>query len=64
MNYETDRIIRWPELQQILGVSRSTYWRYEKAGKAPKRVRLGPGRATGWRKSEIDKFVQELQLVD
>ena len=64
MNQETDRIIRWKELQGIVSVSRSTWWRYEKSGKAPKRVRLGPGRATGWRLSEISDFLKELPQVD
>ena len=61
--HRTDRILRWKQVQPIVNVSRSTWWRYEKSGKAPKRVRLGPGRATGWRESEIDKYVQELEQV-
>ena len=63
MTQETDRIVRWKELSGIVGVSRSTWWRLEKTGKAPRRVCLGHGRATGWKMSEIAKFIQELQQV-
>jgi prophage regulatory protein len=34
-------------------VSRATWWRWIKAGRAPKPVRLGPG-IVAWRVSDID----------
>jgi prophage regulatory protein len=36
-------------------VSRATWWRWVKAGRAPKPVRLGPG-IVAWRASDIDIF--------
>ena len=60
---KSDRILRWAQIKEKYPVSRSTWWRLEKAGIAPKRVRLGLGRATGWRESAVDKMIAELEQV-
>ena len=47
------RIIRAKELGERLSVSRTTLWRWERAGLLPKRRRIGPNVA-GWFEHEID----------
>ena len=52
------RIIRKPELFSKVGLSDATIWREEKAGRFPKRIRLG-GMSVGWFSDEIEKWFQE-----
>jgi len=57
MNQETrKRIIREKERLYLTGVSPSTWWRLEKAGKAPKCFKLGPS-AKGWLISDIEDWI-------
>ena len=56
------KIIRWKELCEKLGgkeeaPSKVTIWRWERKGRFPKRVAIGPG-TKGWIESEIDEFIQ------
>ncbi len=51
-----DTILRMPDVSKISGLSRTTIWRYEQAGRFPERVSLGGG-SVGWYKSEIDNWV-------
>jgi len=37
---EPDRFIREPEEKRITGLSRTTRWRLERAGKYPKRIQI------------------------
>ena len=34
---------RDPKLDEVTGATRSTRWRWEKAGNFPKRIKIGPG---------------------
>jgi prophage regulatory protein len=52
------RIIRKPELLNMIGLSDPTIWRMEKEGKFPKRLRLG-GNSCGWLESEITGWLTE-----
>ena len=52
-----DRILRAQEVQQLVGLSRSTIWRLERKGDFPDRVPLGIG-SVGWLKSDIDAWMQ------
>ena len=45
------KILRWAELKPILGLSRMTIYRMERAGTFPQRIRIGSG-AVGWLKHE------------
>lgn len=54
----TTRIIRKPELLNMLGISDPTVYRMEKAGKFPQRLRLG-GNSCGWLKAEVDGWIAE-----
>lgn len=54
----TQRIIRKPELLNMMGLSDPTIYRMEKAGKFPQRIRLG-GNSCGWLQSEVDAWISE-----
>jgi prophage regulatory protein len=47
-----DGIIREPECRRLSGLSRSTRWRLERAGKFPRRRQISDN-AVGWLKSEL-----------
>ena len=47
-----NRLIRLPEVLEILPIARSTWWGWVASGKAPAPVRLG-NRCTCWRYSEV-----------
>lgn len=51
-----DRMVSEPERRLITGVSRMSWWRYERAGTAPRRVQLGPNRVA-WRLSELLNWI-------
>lgn len=53
-----ERVIRKPELLNIVGLSDPTIWRMEKAGSFPKRLRLG-GNSCGWLETEIVAWLSE-----
>ena len=71
MQHETEdeKIIRFPELQEMLGgVSRTTVWRWEKIGWLPKRIQLGPRSrgskgSKGWKLTEIKAHIKNLKRV-
>ena len=58
-----DEIVREPERQRITGLSRTTWWRHEKQGRAPRRVALSDN-AVGWLRSELDEWLQSRRRVD
>jgi prophage regulatory protein len=55
-----DRIVRQRELRERIPVDDSTIWRWEQAGKFPRRIRLGPN-SIGWRESEIAQWLDDRQ---
>ena len=56
-NDAQDRIVRTQEVQQLIGLSRSTIWRLERKGDFPARLPLGTG-SIGWLKSDIDAWMR------
>ena len=46
------RILRTADVISILGISRSTLWRWEKSPDFPPKVRLGPN-TVGWCQADI-----------
>lgn len=54
----TDRILRRPEVEQLIGLSRSTIYEAIAQGEFPKPLRIGK-RAVGWRQSTIDAWLAE-----
>jgi len=58
-----DRFIRLPELRQITGLSDTSIWRYEKAGRFPRRRAIGPN-AVAWLESEIQDWVSDRPFIE
>lgn len=56
------KVINKRLLLELVGVSYTTWWRMERAGKAPKRIRLSAGRV-GWRQGEILDFLASRESV-
>lgn len=52
------QIVREAERLATTALSRTTWWRLERAGLAPKRVRLGAN-SIGWIRSEINRWIEE-----
>ena len=52
------RILRKPEVLDMVGVSDATLWRWERDGKFPKRIQLGSN-SCGWIEGEILDWVQD-----
>lgn len=50
-----DRILPWPQVRPIAGISRTTAWRLQNTGDFPRPVVLSPGRV-GWRESEVQAW--------
>ena len=53
------RIIDWKRLREMQPYSRMHIYRLEKAGKFPKRVRLGQNRV-GWVHEEVEEHLRRL----
>ena len=53
-----DSILRPNDVLAMLGVSRSTLWRWVRAGLLPPAIKLGQ-RAVGWRRSTIERWLEE-----
>lgn len=58
----TDRIVRPAEAVTITGRSLATLWRDEKAGRFPKRIRLGEN-AVGYRLSDLQAWIDSCEIV-
>jgi predicted DNA-binding transcriptional regulator AlpA len=54
-----DRVLRLPQVLEIVPVSKSTWWHGVRIGRYPQSVRLGQ-RAVGWRASDIQKLIAAL----
>jgi predicted DNA-binding transcriptional regulator AlpA len=51
-------ILRKRAVIQRTGLSDTTIWRLERAGRFPKSIRLS-GNAVGWREAEIDQWIKD-----
>lgn len=58
----TDRFVREPERNLITQRSPAQWWRDEKEGKAPRRVRIGPN-AVAWRLSELVAWCESREIA-
>ena len=54
------QVLRIGEVVADYGLSRTSIWRKENLGTFPKRVRLGAGRAVGWRRSDLEEWLKGL----
>jgi prophage regulatory protein len=55
---ETPRLIRLPELQTLIPLSRTGIWRGVAAGALPRPIRLSKN-VNAWRLDEVTAFIQE-----
>lgn len=51
------KFLRLPQVLDITGVSSTTLWRWEKAGRFPKRVHIGPN-TVAWLESDILSWME------
>ena len=56
------RILRWREVAPIIGCSRMTIARMEKAGTFPRPIRIGNG-SVGWLKHEVEDWLAQRMAV-
>ena len=53
-----ERVLRWPEVHQHVGLCRSHVHNLVKNGRFPKPVKLG-ARASGWLESEVHAWIEK-----
>ena len=56
------KILRWREVAPIVGCSRMTIARMEKAGTFPQRIRIGNG-SVGWLEHEVEAWLAQRMAV-
>lgn len=54
------RIMRFKEVREVTGLSKTTINRFEKEGRFPTRVSLGP-RSIGWFEEDVKEFLMALK---
>lgn len=59
----TNRLMRYPEVVEATGLSKSTIQRMEKTGCFPKRVQIGV-RSVGFYKEDVEAFISSLSLAE
>jgi prophage regulatory protein len=58
-----NKIIREPELLKLVGLSRTTLWRRERAGDFPRRRQLS-SRSVGWVLSEVLQWIDQGPIAE
>jgi len=53
-----EKLIRLPQVAELLGVSKSTVWMYAREGKLPKATKLSP-RVSVWKLSDIMALIEK-----
>ena len=55
---DTDRLIDADELRELIPLSKMQFWRMEKAGRFPRRIKIGQ-RRVAWRLIEIRQWIAD-----
>ena len=55
------KALRWPQIHELTGMSRTTVWRLETAGKFPRRRRL-TSNAVAWIEDEIMEWLDSREV--
>lgn len=50
-----DRLLRWPQVREIVGLSRTTAWRLQKAGLFPDPIEVSVNRVA-WRERDVEAW--------
>ncbi|MEP7152316.1 MAG: AlpA family phage regulatory protein [Nitrospira sp.] len=53
---ENIQVLREKERHRITGLSRTQWWRLERAGQVPRRIPLGEN-SVGWLKGELESWI-------
>ncbi len=53
-----NRVMRFEEVAQCTGLSRTTIWRLERAGKFPARFKIS-NKAVGWSAQEVENWLEQ-----
>jgi len=61
-NYQ-EKILRFPQVATITGLSRATVFRLEREGEFPSRIHVGK-RGVGWKSSEISAWLESRPRCD
>lgn len=61
---EPDRILKLKEVSEMTSLARSTIYNYIQEGTFPRGVNLGKDRRVGWRLSDIQKWIRDLEPVE
>ena len=59
MDEQNCRLLRLPQVLDLIPVSKSTWWAGVRSGRFPQPLRLG-ARCTVWRQRDIEKLVAQL----
>ena len=54
-----EKLLRVPQVAEMLSVSKSTVWQYAREGKLPKATKLSP-RVSVWKESDVIALVDEM----
>lgn len=54
---EPDKILLWPQLRELVPLSRVSVWNLRRSGDFPAPVKLSPNRV-GWRLSEVQRWIE------
>jgi prophage regulatory protein len=52
------KLLRFPTVRELTGLSRSTMWRLERRGEFPKHHRIAPN-IVAWSESEVTRWIEE-----
>jgi prophage regulatory protein len=63
VNTMAEKILRTPTVLQMIGLSRTTVWRMERAGTFPTRRKISSG-TVGWFESEVLTWIAEREKVE
>jgi prophage regulatory protein len=55
---DLEPLLREPDVLRLVPISRTTLWRWVRAGTFPKPQKLGP-RTSAWRTSDVRRFLSE-----
>ena len=55
------KALRWPQIHELTGMSRTTIWRLETAAKFPRRRRL-TGNAVAWIEDEVMEWLDSREV--
>lgn len=58
LGFSKDQIVRPAKAAGVLGVHRSTLWRWVRRGEMPPPIKLGP-RVVGWRLETLKQFLSD-----